>query len=282
MSSETASSQTSSDGILVTPPIATSLEQPEPTVVVSNQPAMSQKPDEPKAIPPTEEGGTCDDQNHRDVVATHRATTAWGGRIWGNGKSGWGDGEETERLWTGPQSPKIVSLTVGRSWSDSPDDGVFRWRTPTNAGNPSHRNIVLYARSDLHAILKPLGNAGSSVLKEAPSDKWARTMIIRSLPEAQHASVPGPEFTLAEVQERLSQVNTDIAAAQAIISENLARIDDIKGEQEPLRAYLCGLDNERTARLDRNEEVAKELKKLAEVEVDLKDLEGLAMAFVEG
>ncbi|KAK1223138.1 hypothetical protein PQX77_013992 [Marasmius sp. AFHP31] len=230
MSSEIALSQTSSEGILVTPPMATPLEQHEPTVTVSNQSTMSQTPDETKAVPPTG-GGTCDDQNHRDIVATHQVTTAWG-----NGKNGWGEGEDTERLWTGLQSPKIVSLTVGWSWSDGPDDGAFRWRTSTNTGNPSHCNIVRYARCDLHAVLKPLGNTGSSILKEAPSDKWARTMIIRSLPEAQQASIPGPQFTLAEVRECLSQVNADIAAAQAIISENLARVDDIKCEQEPLQA----------------------------------------------
>ncbi|KAK1217083.1 hypothetical protein PQX77_020267 [Marasmius sp. AFHP31] len=281
-------SQSSSEGVIVTNPAATPAEQPESTVApdVLN---TSQATPEPNSAPSIQ-SGNCDDQNHRKVMAEHRVVTAWGGRPWGNGRSGWGDGEDVERGWAELQSPRIVSLSAGRSWSDGADDGIFCWRTSNTAGNPSHRSIVLYARRDLHAILKPLENRTSSVLKEVPSDKWARTMIwpepthtvIRSLPEAQHASVPGPEFTLAEVSQRLSQVNADIAAAQATITQNLARIADIKTEQEPLRAYLRGLDNERSSRLDKNEEVAKELKHLAEVQADLRDLEVLAMAFVEG
>ncbi|KAK1227508.1 hypothetical protein PQX77_009484 [Marasmius sp. AFHP31] len=277
----TEKSPSSQSGVLVTPPAATPEHQPELSIVLPDALSTSHPPGELKDATNLQ-GVTCDDQSHRDILASHRATTAWGGQGWGNEKSGWGDGETVEHPWVDLQSPKIVSLTAGRSWSDGADDGVFRWRIPSNTSNPSHRNIVLYVRRDLHTILKPLADPTSSILRQAPSDKWARTMIIRSLPEAQHASVPGPDFTLGEVTERLSQVNADIAAAQATISTNLARINDIKDEQEPLRAYLRSLDNERSSCLDKNDEVAKELKHLAEAQADLMDLEALAMAFVEG
>ncbi|KAJ8095932.1 hypothetical protein PM082_015153 [Marasmius tenuissimus] len=238
MSAKTlSSSQSSLEGVIVTHPAGTPVEKPEPNIVLSDTLGTSQPPNEP--VTPLPQEDSCDNQNHRDIVVRHRATTAWADRTWGNGKSGWGNGDELDSSpWGGLQSPKIVSLTVGQSWSDATDDGVFRWCTLTHSGNPSHWSIVLYVQPDIHTILKPLGDSKSSVLRQAPSDKWAQTMIIHSLPEAQHASVPGPEFTLTEVAERLSQVNADITAAQVTISKNLARINDIRNKQEPLRAYL--------------------------------------------
>ncbi|KAK1225154.1 hypothetical protein PQX77_011910 [Marasmius sp. AFHP31] len=203
------------------------------------------------------------------------------GSSWANGNVGWGnDFERTEHGWADTiPSPRIVSLTTGRGWGEGYGESVFQWRTQASSGKPSHKHIVLYARHDLHRILQPLGERRDDGLSGVASDKWARTLIVRSLPEAQHAQVPGPNFTLAEVRERLAQVEADVSATKASVIGDLKRLSAIKAEQEPLRSALRALDNERTSLLDKNEEKERTLKDLAEVQADLKDLEALAMAF---
>ncbi|KAK1219020.1 hypothetical protein PQX77_018272 [Marasmius sp. AFHP31] len=225
-------------------------------------------------LPPSSNEPLHDNGVRHAILAHHRATNTWG-----NGTGGWGDDFETaEQAWaTTVQSPKIVSLTTGRQWTDRADGVIFRWRSQDHS--PSHRHIALYARTDLHGTLAPLRESRNLALKGTPSDKWARTLIIRSLPEAQHACIPGPDFTLMEVRERLSQVEADVASAKKLVAENLARMAAIREEQEPLRAILCSLDNERSVLLQKNDHEEDRLKELAEVQADLKDLEGLALTF---
>ncbi|KAL0057316.1 hypothetical protein AAF712_016050 [Marasmius tenuissimus] len=215
------------------------------------------------------------DDNRNHLLAQHRVAET----SWGNGNGGWGD--RVDDAWaTVIQSPKIVSLTPGRSsWTD-PGEAVFQWRAKGVSDMTSHRHIVFYVRSDLHTVFDPVSNRKTSPLAQQDTDVWARTQIIRCLPEAQHACVPGPDFTLDELATHVEVVESSISNSKYAITGNLARIEAIKDEQEPLRARLRALDAERSQLTKRNEELEVDLKDYAEVQADLRDLEALAMVFL--
>ncbi|KAJ8078296.1 hypothetical protein PM082_000503 [Marasmius tenuissimus] len=218
------------------------------------------------------------DAQHSAVLTQHRISNTWG-RATGCGK----DFEETERVWVDRdnlQSPKIVSLNPGRSgWGTSSEPSVFRWRTSGESGRPSHHHVIFYVRRDLFRIIAPLGEPRVTPLTGADSKKWARTQLIRCLPEAQHARIPGPDFTLAEVRDRKSVVKANVSAAQQDIALNLSLMDEVRVKQEPLRAALRALDNERSVLIKSNERLEVDLKEYAEVVDDLEDLETLGLAY---
>ncbi|KAK1218522.1 hypothetical protein PQX77_011588 [Marasmius sp. AFHP31] len=279
--SSTSTSQ-SFDGVIINPLVSNADAEP-PTTPDTTQPLTSNADSGPlecetTQLPPKQPELGDEETMLQNLVLTQHQVA---GKSWGTGNAGWGnDFESTEHAWaTTIPSPRIVSLTTGRGWGDGYGESVFQWRTQASSGKPSHKHIVLYARRDLHRILRPLGERKDNGLSGVASDKWARTLIVRSLPEAQHAQVPGPYFTLAEVRERLAQVDADVSAAKASVDRNLERLSAIKAEQEPLRSALRALDNERASLLDKNEEKERTLKDLAEVQEDLKDLEALALAF---
>ncbi|KAK1216063.1 hypothetical protein PQX77_021313 [Marasmius sp. AFHP31] len=213
------------------------------------------------------------------LLTSHRVHSARA--TWGNGDGSWGNGDGTDDPWmTVLQAPKIVSLTPGRvSWTDPGDrDAIFQWRAVGASGKPSHRHIVLYVRSDLHAIFNPVKQ------KTSPSGNdntgvWARTQVIRCLPEAQHANIPGPDFTIDELAVRTDAVDSKVSSIRETIEHNVANIEAIRSKQEPLRAALRALDNERVELSKRNERLEAELLECREVQADLKDLAALAMAF---
>ncbi|KAL0060992.1 hypothetical protein AAF712_012192 [Marasmius tenuissimus] len=215
------------------------------------------------------------DAQHNAVLTQHRISNTWG-RATGCGK----DFEETERVWVDRdnlQSPKIVSLNPGRSgWGTSSEPSVFRWRT---SGESSHHHIIFYVRRDLFRIIAPLGEPRVTPLTGADSKKWAQTQLIRCLPEVQHARIPGPNFTLAEVRDRKSVVKANVSAAQQDIALNLSLMDKFWVKQEPLHATLRALDNERSALIKSNERLEVDLKEYAEVVDDLEDLETLRLAY---
>ncbi|KAJ8091795.1 hypothetical protein PM082_021030 [Marasmius tenuissimus] len=214
-------------------------------------------------------------ENNQKLFAQHRARVSWG-----NGNGSWGNSDGTDDPWgTGLQTPKIVSLTPGRSsWTD-PGDAIFQWRAKGASGITSHRHIVLYVRSDMHVIFDPIGKRKTSPLAQKNTDIWARTQIIRCLPEAQHANIPGPDFTMDELAARTEAVESNVSSIKRTIKVNAAEIEAIRAKQEPLRAALRALDNERTELSKRNEELDVELKDCGEVQADLRDLEVLVMAF---
>ncbi|KAL0061498.1 hypothetical protein AAF712_011641 [Marasmius tenuissimus] len=307
-SPRTLTLEQSSDGVVVTPPPpAAELPASAPSNAlqmsgveaansanssVSSLPHLEEQPASPEVShnnpQPLEEkpapaaSGDRGEPIDENLASLIRAEHIAANKGWRNQYGSWGDREyqKAEDGWgNAVSSPKIVSLTSGRSWTDTGDDAVFRWRTKGSSGKPSHRHIILYARHDLGASLNPMGDRKPLAMSEATSDKWARTLVIQSLPEARYAGIPPPDFTLAEVLGRLAEVDSDVATAKQTVADNLSRIEKIRAEQEPLRATLRALDNERSALLRDNEEAEKTLQELADVQADLKDLESLALAF---
>ncbi|KAJ8093370.1 hypothetical protein PM082_020227 [Marasmius tenuissimus] len=293
-SANTLHSEHSSDGVVITPPAAAGEQIPYDTLTInalqlhdigtaanSQDGSVDSAPllqEQPASLTTDNRDQVAGDNVPAKSVVQNVATNSWGNGNGRWGKKGWDDHDEN--AWgTGVASPKIVSLTSGRPWADTGDDAVFRWRTQGSSGKSSHRHITFHTRRDLHGSLNPLGDRRTSPLSSAASDKWARTLIIRSLPEARHAGIPAPDFTLSEVKERLAEADSNAAAIKKTLADNHARMEKIRVEQEPLRAALRALDNERSTLLRNNEEIEKTLQELADVQADLNDLESLALAF---
>ncbi|KAK1222476.1 hypothetical protein PQX77_014682 [Marasmius sp. AFHP31] len=265
-------------------PVDTALLQPDSpssAVVVSPASTPQTPPHSPVSVgqqqpdTPAPDARVEEPENNHKLLTQHRARVSWG-----NGDGNWRNSDGTDDPWgTGLQTPKIVSLTPGRSsWTD-PGDAVFQWRAKGASGIPSHRHIVLYVRSDMHAIFDPVGKRKTSLLTQKNTDVWARTQIIRCLPEAQHANIPGPDFTMDELAARTETVESNVSGIKQTIKVNAAKIEAIRAKQEPLWAALRALDDERIKLSKRNEELEVELKDCGEVQIDLRDLEALAMAF---
>ncbi|KAL0057517.1 hypothetical protein AAF712_015838 [Marasmius tenuissimus] len=71
------------------------------------------------------------------------------------------------------------------------------------------------------------------VLLTAGRPSWTDP-VIRCLPEAQHAHVPGPNFTLDELATCIDGIKSAVCDTKQAIDANIARMDAIKAEQEPL------------------------------------------------
>ncbi|KAL0566353.1 hypothetical protein V5O48_015661 [Marasmius crinis-equi] len=221
-----------------------------------------------------------------------RANNRWGNAAaaniaeWGSpANHGWGDDlEVTERTLAADRlreqcpTPRITSLAApGNGWGgDGSVPALFHWHASDASGKPSDRHIAQYARMDMSKVYAP---GKQSILDNTPTEPWAHTQVIRSTPEAQRSGIPGPTFTLTQVTDRLNEVNNVIAARKAQVAANMAKLDAIREQQEPLHRQLHELDQVRNAVHDNNREIEEERKRLDVVLRDLKDLEALALTF---
>ncbi|KAL0566397.1 hypothetical protein V5O48_015621 [Marasmius crinis-equi] len=221
---------------------------------------------------------------------SHRRASGWNtvaanAAQWSQGNNGWGDDVEvTERTLAADHlreqcpTPRITSLAApGDGWGgDGSAPALFHWHASDASEKPSDRHIAQYARMDMRKVYAP---GRQSILDSMPTGPWARTQVIRSLPEAQRSDIPGPTFTLSQVTDRLKEVTDIVSMKKAQAAANMAKLDTIREQQEPLRRRLHELDQLRNEVHDNNREIAEERKRLDIVIRDLKDLEALALTF---
>ncbi|KAJ8092019.1 hypothetical protein AAF712_009490 [Marasmius tenuissimus] len=192
---------------------------------------------------------------------------------WGTGRVGWDGFEETERGWAS-YLPRTTSLKVRESgWGD--DASEFRWRSPAT----SDHHVTHFTREDLSKTLVPTGPEQPSALDDAPNDQWARTQLIRSLHDAQQRRIPGPTFTLSQVARRLAEIQAGILDARVKVSQNELEINSICDRQTQLYAEANRLDEQIHAIKNRSSELEAQIGRLSGVEMDLQDLESIALVY---
>ncbi|KAL0058928.1 hypothetical protein AAF712_014371 [Marasmius tenuissimus] len=238
--------------------------------------------------PPVQNDGFVPPANTANTTsngATHNAQAH--GTSWGNSGSGWGSGigwetKLTDSAWMDNsrwvEGIKITSLSRKEgAWGD--DDMRFVWRSSTGSSTDSH--VTHHTRSDLGKTLSPAGPTKLSPLDDVPSDKWARVQLVKSLREAQQNHIPGPNFSLSEVTHRLRDVQAELSVLHSRISHYDDEIDQIRATEDKLNEELRELNQKVFAFRSKSCEVDTAVKRLVEVERDLKDLESIALTYLD-
>ncbi|KAL0057716.1 hypothetical protein AAF712_015631 [Marasmius tenuissimus] len=247
-------------------------------VLVPNQPSVDQTSDD---IPPLENSdgvvAPVNTANNTLNGATHNAPANIGS--WGNGELEWGnmtawDAEITERNWMEQhrwvEGIRVTSLSRREgAWGD--EEPRFIWRSSSASGSDSH--VTHHTRSDLGKTLSPTGPAKPSPLDDVP--------IIKSLREAQQNHIPGPTFSFSQVAHCLREVQVDLSSLHSRVSHYDDEIAEIGKLEDKLNEELCELNDKVFAIRSKSTEVDTVVKRLAEVERDLKDLESIALTYSE-
>ncbi|KAL0580147.1 hypothetical protein V5O48_001857 [Marasmius crinis-equi] len=211
------------------------------------------------------------------TVTWEKHDDGWGdGREWldGDGYSGWGSSGSKA------VAPQITSLTSRSRGSSDYEEALFHWR-PEDCPDVriSHKHISQYARGDLSVVLETAEPKEQSVLDRAPTAVWARTQIIRSLPEAQRSNMPGPRYTLSQLSYRRGVHDVDVHAVDKRVSDNKQKMNNIRDNQQKMREQIAVLERQIRAIEEENTELKERQVKLSEVSKDLGDLEALALAY---
>ncbi|KAL0566105.1 hypothetical protein V5O48_015911 [Marasmius crinis-equi] len=192
---------------------------------------------------------------------------------------GWGD-DDGSSPWKDPftGTQRITSLTSREHiWSNNVEN-LFRWR-PIDHNGVTDQHISHFSRTDIKKVLNPAGPVQPSPLDKLPNAIWARTQLVRILPEAQGTDMPGPTYDLSQLAARRAAHNAQVKAIKGKVLRNEAQCSEIRGKQQPLRDQLHALEKECGALEKENRVLADELGSLARVEKDLMDLEALALVY---
>ncbi|KAL0567469.1 hypothetical protein V5O48_014522 [Marasmius crinis-equi] len=140
-------------------------------------------------------------------------------------------------------------------------------------------HISQYARKDLVSVFRTTGLGNPTSLDKAPTPLWARTQLLRALPEAQHSKMPGPAFTISQLTDRRAIHEAEVQAVQRKIANNEERLSDLRDQQQSLWDQLAKLEK-KCRGIDREQsDLMGTLESLTEVTRDLNDLEGLVPAY---
>ncbi|KAL0574804.1 hypothetical protein V5O48_007161 [Marasmius crinis-equi] len=202
-------------------------------------------------------------------------TSGWGeGAVWNDpdGGSAWGTWNNTAGV------PQVVSLTSRRRARSDNEDDLFHWR-PEDPTHISHKHISQYARTDLQKVMKTSGVLPITNLDGAPTPLWARTQLIRSLPEAQRSRMPGPVFTFAQLNNRRASHTVATQTLHRRIAENKAEIANLQARKQCLRDEMSSIDRQWKTLDNANCDIREQLLGMAEVEKDLDDLYALIVAY---
>ncbi|KAJ8074741.1 hypothetical protein PM082_022184 [Marasmius tenuissimus] len=129
--------------------------------------------------------------------------------------------------------------------------------------------------------VSPTGPVKPTPLDDVPSAKWAQVQLIKSLREAQQNHIPGPTFSYSQVAHRLREVQVNLSALLSCSSHYDNEIADIRKLEDKPNEELRKLNNRVFAIQSKSTEVDMVVKRLAEVERDLKDLESVALTYSE-
>ncbi|KAK1216213.1 hypothetical protein PQX77_021165 [Marasmius sp. AFHP31] len=196
---------------------------------------------------------------------------------WGSGGGKWGDidGRDDHKTWQ-LFSPKITSLAHKESsWGH--DVSHFAWRLTASSQTDHH--VTHFTRGDLIDILPPVDSDKPSIFDDVPNETWARAQLIKSLREAQCSRIPGPHFTLPQVARCLAEVQAELSALNSSVAENEGQITAIQDQQAQLDAQVRELDKQVCTIREKTSATEVVIKRLVEVERDLKDLESIALVY---
>ncbi|KAL0578278.1 hypothetical protein V5O48_003722 [Marasmius crinis-equi] len=211
-------------------------------------------------------------------------TVSWGtsDNEWGSGQE-WADADPSSgwNTWNSTvQTPQITSLTSRSRAASDHDDTIFHWR-PSESSVISHKHISQYARTDLQHVFKTTGidTSSPSELDQAATPVWARTQLIRALPEAQRSKIPGPFFSLSQLKVRRADHICLVRDTEAKLVQNNSKLRVAREQQRQLRSQI-GLVESRCKEMERaNSDMIQKLVALEEVTKDLEDLEALVLVY---
>ncbi|KAL0578195.1 hypothetical protein V5O48_003798 [Marasmius crinis-equi] len=217
------------------------------------------------------------DTTEERTVTWEKTDNGWGGAgewLEGDGSSAWGHCSNKVVV------PQITSLTSRSRGSSDYEDALFHWRPEVCSDvRISHKHISQYSRGDLSVVLETGEVTEQSALDRASTAVWARTQIIRSLPEAQRSNMPGPRYTLSQLSYRRGVHEVEVQAVDKRVSSNKQKMDNIRDNQQRLRNQIAVFERQCRAIEQQNSELKEHKVRLGEVGKDLSDLEALALAY---